>query len=62
MASRILALTASVATLLVAFLATSGFSLGYSWLILGLLGAYRRVAADGLPSSREAPPFAAADA
>ena len=43
-ASRILALTAAVATLLVAFLATSGFSLGYSWLILGLLGAYRRVA------------------
>ena len=61
-ASRILALTAAVATLLVAFLATSGFSLGYSWLIMGLLGAYRRVAAERLPSSSEAPSSTPADA
>ena len=55
-ASRILALTAAVATLLVAFLATSGFSLGYSWLILGLLGAYRRVATEEPPSVAQASP------
>jgi O-antigen ligase len=36
----IVALVGAVVTLLVAFLTTSGFSLGYSWLILGLLGAY----------------------
>ena len=42
-ASRIVGLIAAVASLLVAFLATSGFSLGYSWMILGLLGAYCRV-------------------
>ena len=57
-ASRILALTASVATLLVAFLATSGFSLGYSWLIVGLLGAYRRVATEEPPSVAQASPSA----
>jgi hypothetical protein len=38
------ALTMSVVTLMVAFLATSGFSLGYPWLIMGILGAQRRLA------------------
>jgi len=59
-ASRILALTASVAVLLVAFLATSGFSLGYSWLILGLLGAYRRVATEEPPSVAQVSPSVSA--
>jgi O-antigen ligase len=39
---RALALTVAVASLLVPFLATSGFSLGYSWLLIGLLGAHCR--------------------
>jgi O-antigen ligase len=43
---RMLALVLGVVTLLVAFLATSGFSLGYTWVILGLLGAHLRVAND----------------
>ncbi len=43
MRRRTLALTAAVGSLLVSFLATSGFSLGYSWLLIGLLGAYCRV-------------------
>ena len=38
--SVIIALFGAVVTLLVAFLTTSGFSLGYSWLMMGLLGAY----------------------
>jgi O-antigen ligase len=39
-AHRTLALTAAVASLIVPYLATSGFSLGYSWLFIGLLGSY----------------------
>jgi O-antigen ligase len=39
-ASRTLALTAAVVSLLVTFLSTSGFSLGYPWELIGLLGAY----------------------
>lgn len=45
-ASRTLALTAAVVSLLVPFLATSGFSLGYPWLLIGLLGAHCYVVAD----------------
>jgi O-antigen ligase len=41
-ASTVRALTAAVVVLLVAFLSTSGFSLGFSWLLIGLLGAYGR--------------------
>lgn len=43
-AQRALALTAAVASLLIPFLATSGFSLGYSWVFIGLLGAQSRLA------------------
>jgi O-antigen ligase len=39
-AQRLLALTAAVASFLVPFLATSGFSLGYTWVLIGLLGAH----------------------
>jgi hypothetical protein len=41
-ASSVQALTAAVVVLLVAFLSTSGFSLGFSWVLIGLLGAYCR--------------------
>jgi O-antigen ligase len=44
-AHRTFALTAAVASLLVPFLATSGFSLGYSWVFIGLLGSYCSVEA-----------------
>ena len=44
LATRTLALTAAVATLLIPFLATTGFSLGYTWLIIGLLGGHARLA------------------
>lgn len=39
-ARTVFALGAAVAVLLVAFLSTSGFTLGYSWLLIGLLGAF----------------------
>jgi O-antigen ligase len=45
------ATTAAFATLLIPFLATSGFSLGYPWLLAGMLGACARIAR---PSDREA--------
>jgi O-antigen ligase len=54
-AARTLALTAAVATLLVPFLATSGFSLGYTWLLIGLTGAHARLARDGAPPAELAP-------
>lgn len=38
-AGRLLGLLAAVVSMLVAFLSTSGFSLGYSWLIIALLAA-----------------------
>ncbi|AHG88391.1 hypothetical protein J421_0854 [Gemmatirosa kalamazoonensis] len=46
LAARTLALTAAVASLLVPFLATTGFSLGWPWLLMGLLGAHVRLAED----------------
>jgi O-antigen ligase len=42
-ASRVVGLVAALAVFLVSFLATTGFTLGYSWLIVGLLAAYCRV-------------------
>jgi O-antigen ligase len=39
---NVLALFGAVVVFLIAFLSTSGFSLGYSWLLIGLLGAYRQ--------------------
>ena len=43
-AARTIALTAAVATLLIPYLATTGFSLGFTWILIGLLGAYRHLA------------------
>jgi O-antigen ligase len=43
-AARTVALTAAVATLLIPYLATSGFPLGFTWILIGLLGAYRHQA------------------
>ena len=43
MARRILGLTAAVTSLLIPFLATTGFSLGFPWLLLGLLAAHVRL-------------------
>jgi O-antigen ligase len=37
---RAIALTTAVTSLLIPFLTTSGFSLGYPWLLIGLLGAH----------------------
>ncbi len=58
-AARILALTAAVASMLISFLATTGFSLGYPWLLIGLLGAHCRVAtasaAERAPMAEAAP-------
>ncbi|HEY4218289.1 MAG TPA: O-antigen ligase family protein [Gemmatimonadaceae bacterium] len=42
-ALRSLGLTAAIVTLLIPFLATSGFSLGFPWLLFGLLGAHCRL-------------------
>ncbi len=46
MSGPVVALTAAVTCLLIAFLATSGFSLGYPWLLIGLLGAHGRLTPD----------------
>jgi O-antigen ligase len=42
-AGRTIALTAAVATLLIPYLATTGFSLGFTWVLIGLLGVYRHL-------------------
>jgi O-antigen ligase len=42
-AGRLLGLTLSMVAIVIPFLATTGFSLGYSWLIIGLAGAYARL-------------------
>ena len=42
--ARTVALTAAVVSLFVSFLSTSGFSFGYTWLLIGLLGAHARLA------------------
>jgi hypothetical protein len=39
-----IALVGAVISLLIPFLATTGFSLGYPWLLIGLLGAHARLA------------------
>jgi O-antigen ligase len=43
-AGRMIALTVAIATLLIPYLATTGFSLGFTWVLIGLLGAYRQLA------------------
>ena len=61
LAARSLALTAAVVSLFIAFLATTGFSLGYPWLLIGLLGAHARLAIEErlipLAPAREAAPI-----
>jgi O-antigen ligase len=47
-ALRTRALIVAIASLLIPFLATTGFSLGYSWLLIGLLGAHCHLAASRL--------------
>jgi O-antigen ligase len=47
-AGRTVALTVAIAALLIPYLATSGFSLGFTWVLIGLLGAYRHQAARDL--------------
>lgn len=47
--SIVVGLLAACITLFVAFLSTSGFSLGYSWLLLGLLAAATRLASTSRP-------------
>lgn len=63
-ATRTLALTSATVTLLITFLATTGFSLGFPWLLTGLLGAFARAAEEPVPErlpvrSREEPPLLA---
>ena len=53
-AARLLALTAATVSLLVSFLATTGFSLGFPWLLIGLLGAHERLAMSHAPSPEAA--------
>jgi hypothetical protein len=42
-ATRCLALSLAIVSLLVSFLATTGFSLGFPWMLIGLLGAHVRL-------------------
>lgn len=51
LASRHLALLAAFVTLLVAFVFTTGFPLGYPWMFAGLLGAFSRVSGQRLGSA-----------
>jgi hypothetical protein len=53
LASRALALTAAVVSMLIPFLTTSGFSLGFPWMLIGLLGAHSRLAFEEAPTSVE---------
>jgi hypothetical protein len=50
-----MALVGAVISLLVPFLTTTGFSLGYPWLVIGLLGAHARLAATGAEAPEPAP-------
>ena len=46
LAGRAVALTAMAFSLIIPFLATTGFSLGYPWMMLGVLGAHIRLSKD----------------
>jgi hypothetical protein len=50
-----IALTTAVSSLLIPFLTTSGFSLGYPWLLIGLLGAHCGLTRQRRSSDAEAP-------
>ncbi len=53
LATLALALTGAVVTLLIPFLATTGFSLGSTWLLIGLAGAHARLAQTEIPRAQE---------
>jgi putative inorganic carbon (hco3(-)) transporter len=55
-AVRTLGLTAAIVSLLVAYLATTGFSLGYPWMLIGLLGAHARLAVAETATPQESAP------
>ncbi|MEP6729984.1 MAG: O-antigen ligase family protein [bacterium] len=59
LAARTLGLIAAIVCLLVAYLATTGFSLGYPWMLIGLLGAHVRLARtrDAIPDSMTVEPL-----
>jgi O-antigen ligase len=59
---RAIALTTAVSCLLIPFLTTSGFSLGYPWLLIGLLGAHCALTTRDRRASGAAAPPPAADA
>ena len=52
-----LALTTAVITMLIPFLATNGFSLGFPWLLIGLLGVSVRRAVTASASASVAAPL-----
>jgi hypothetical protein len=52
-ASRTLALSAAVISMLIPFMTTSGFSLGFPWMLIGLVGAHSRLAFEDAPASVE---------
>ena len=54
-AVRLVGLCYGVLALLVAFLATTGFSFSYPWIALGLVGAHRRRARELLRDGADAP-------
>ena len=51
-ATTVVALVASVIGLLISFLATSGFTFTYPWVVIGLIGAYGRSVGDSPRSLR----------
>ena len=53
--ARALAITLGAASLLIPFLSTSGFSLAFPWLLIGLLGAHARLAEQALPEPEPMP-------
>jgi hypothetical protein len=50
-----IALVGAVVSLLIPFLATTGFTLGYPWLLIGLLGAHARLGATEPATPEPAP-------
>jgi hypothetical protein len=53
LAGRALALTAAVISMLIPFMTTTGFSLGFPWMLIGLLGAHSRLASEAAPAPAE---------
>lgn len=61
-AATLVALVASYCTLFVPFLFTTGFSLGYAWLLPALIGAHARIVLDAVPARAPGPVEAASSA